>query len=92
MVFRDPLSSLNPRRRVSRRATAWPSSHDSWTRWASRPPCLLPADPPSPLAPPSGCRFRTRCPLADARCSAETPAMREVAPGRAAACHRPLIS
>ncbi|MFE5093742.1 oligopeptide/dipeptide ABC transporter ATP-binding protein [Streptomyces sp. NPDC056638] len=50
---------------------------------------LLPADPRSP---PSGCRFRTCCPLADARCSAETPARREVAPGRTAACHRRLIS
>ncbi|MFC9622735.1 oligopeptide/dipeptide ABC transporter ATP-binding protein [Streptomyces sp. NPDC056930] len=50
---------------------------------------LLPIDPRSP---PSGGRFRTRCPLPDARCSAEAPARREVAPGRTAACHRRLIS
>ncbi|MFI2608339.1 ABC transporter ATP-binding protein [Kitasatospora sp. NPDC018619] len=52
---------------------------------------LLPADPPSPLAPPSGCRFRTRCPLADARCATEEPAARLIAPGRTVACHRPLV-
>jgi peptide/nickel transport system ATP-binding protein len=48
-------------------------------------------EPPSPIAPPSGCRFRTRCPRADQRCSAEMPELREVAPGQLAACHHPLI-
>ncbi|MBD0707068.1 MULTISPECIES: ABC transporter ATP-binding protein [unclassified Streptomyces] len=52
---------------------------------------LLPADPPSPLAPPSGCRFRTRCPLADERCATEEPPMLPVGPGRTVACHRPLL-
>lgn len=47
-------------------------------------------EPPSPIAPPSGCRFRTRCPRADQRCSAEIPELREVAPGQFAACHHPL--
>jgi peptide/nickel transport system ATP-binding protein len=47
-------------------------------------------EPPSPTAPPSGCRFRTRCPRADARCAAQEPPMRELAPGRHAACHHPL--
>ncbi|MDP2005284.1 MAG: dipeptide ABC transporter ATP-binding protein [Rubrivivax sp.] len=41
---------------------------------------------PSPLAPPTGCAFHTRCPLAVARCRAEVPALREVA-GRRVACH-----
>jgi peptide/nickel transport system ATP-binding protein len=48
-------------------------------------------EPPSPMAPPSGCRFRTRCPRADQRCSEEMPELREVAPQQFAACHHPLI-
>jgi oligopeptide/dipeptide ABC transporter ATP-binding protein len=42
---------------------------------------------PNPLSPPSGCHFRTRCAFADARCAADAPALREIAPGHNAACH-----
>jgi peptide/nickel transport system ATP-binding protein len=42
---------------------------------------------PSPLAPPPGCHFHPRCPVAVARCTADRPGLRDLADGRAAACH-----
>jgi len=48
---------------------------------------LLAGDVPSPINPPPGCHFHTRCPLAVARCKTEAPALREVRPGHWAACH-----
>jgi oligopeptide/dipeptide ABC transporter ATP-binding protein len=48
---------------------------------------VVEGDVPSPLRPPPGCHFHTRCPLAEARCRSEAPRLREVAPGHQVACH-----
>jgi oligopeptide/dipeptide ABC transporter ATP-binding protein len=48
---------------------------------------ILEGNVPSPVNPPSGCRFHTRCPLAERICSREQPELREVSPGRLVSCH-----
>jgi oligopeptide/dipeptide ABC transporter ATP-binding protein len=54
---------------------------------ARRKRILLPGDIPSPVNPPAGCRFHTRCPVAFDRCKVEVPPLKTYAPNHVAACH-----
>ena len=66
--------------------SAVPVAHTGETR---RQRIVLKGDVPSPLHPPSGCRFHTRCPKADERCRIDAPQLRDVGLNRLTACHYP---
>jgi peptide/nickel transport system ATP-binding protein len=66
--------------------SAVPTVKGGRTRAAQR--IRLVGDPPSPIAPPAGCRFAGRCPMAEPACAAELPPLREVMPGHWVRCRR----
>lgn len=57
---------------------------------AARERLVLEGDPPSPIDPPPGCRFHTRCPRVGDDCRVDDPALAELVPNHVAACHHPL--
>jgi len=69
--------------------SAVPTVHGGRERARQR--IRLAGDPPSPLQPPPGCGFAGRCPVAQARCHTEAPALRETAAGHLVACHRVVV-
>ncbi|SEQ18135.1 peptide/nickel transport system ATP-binding protein/oligopeptide transport system ATP-binding protein [Faunimonas pinastri] len=66
------------------------SAVPNFSRTRRRERLLLKGDLPSPVSPPSGCRFHPRCPRAEAICSAVKPEWRSVQPDHSVACHFPL--
>ena len=83
---------------VADRSTLFAAPHHPYTRallsavpvpdpTAPRNRIILRGDVPSPINPPSGCRFHTRCPLAHDRCKVEEPLLRNVGQGQMSACH-----
>ena len=59
---------------------------------AARERLVLEGDPPSPIDPPAGCHFHTRCPRAADDCRVDDPVLRELMPNHVAACHHPLMN
>jgi len=89
-VYREPL---HPYTRALLDSVPSTDKHstDKHSTATKRAPTTISGEPPSPVHPPSGCRFRTRCPRAQEVCAAEQPPMRELATGHTVACHFPLV-
>ena len=80
-LYRNPL---HPYTRTLLSAVPLPDPEKNKTRQR----LILEGDIPSPINPPSGCRFHTRCPFATERCKVEMPAVKDYGNGHYAACHR----
>lgn len=80
----------NPRHPYTRALLAAVPEPDPTVR--PEPINLMSGELPSPMNPPSGCRFRTRCPLAQKKCAEVEPVMEDAAPGHQIACHFPVTN
>lgn len=80
-LYRNPL---HPYTKTLLSAVPLPDPEKNKTRQR----LILEGDIPSPINPPSGCRFHTRCPFATERCKVEMPVLQEYGKGHFAACHR----
>lgn len=80
----------NPRHPYTRALLAAVPEPDPTVR--PEPINLMSGELPSPMNPPSGCRFRTRCPLAQKKCAEVEPVMEAAAPGHQIACHFPVTN
>ncbi|MCB0103099.1 MAG: ATP-binding cassette domain-containing protein, partial [Anaerolineales bacterium] len=76
-LYREPLHPY-----TKALLSAIPVAHPGQTKERT----ILKGDVPSPLNPPTGCRFHTRCPIAVSQCSQEEPQFKEVRPGHFVAC------
>ncbi len=84
----DPLFARPAHPYTQALLSAIPEPHVG--RAGGRDRIILQGEIPSPLNPPKGCKFSTRCPFAQDRCRAERPVLRPLADGRQVACHFPL--
>ena len=87
-VSRDVLSTLESHASELRGVDVVPVPDPAEAR--ARTGRQITGELPSPVDPPSGCRFRTRCPYATEECATTEPEMQEVRPNHFVACHHPL--